>query len=115
MRPLPHDRDTAIRSVTGDSPALVRYELEPLTVRVYDATIGVVHYRYKATVQPQGGIPVQVIGRWTEVYTSQGQRWLLVTVSGRPDPGTDTRGAVAPTADPFAPANLLYCAAVTRG
>ena len=30
---LPHDRDAAVRSVTGDAPGLARYDLEPLDAR----------------------------------------------------------------------------------
>ena len=32
--PLPHDRDAAVRSVSGDSPQLREYELRPLSNRV---------------------------------------------------------------------------------
>jgi hypothetical protein len=81
---LPHDRDAAVRSVSGDAPQLVQYDLEPLSVRVYDGCTGVVHYRYEATVAKDGE-RVQVSGRWTEVYVKQGARWLMVAVSGRPD------------------------------
>lgn len=31
--PLPHDRDAAVRSVSGASPELRRYELQPLSVK----------------------------------------------------------------------------------
>lgn len=89
--PLPHDRDAAVQSVSGDSPRLAGYQLEPLSVRVYDGTLGVVHYRYRATVEPRGAQPLPVTGQWTEVYTRQGQRWLMVAVSGRPNPSEDSR------------------------
>lgn len=94
--PLPHDREAAIHSVTGDSPTLASYHLEPLSVRVYQGSVGVAHYRYQATVAPQDGSQVQVTGSWTEVYTKQGNRWLLVAVSGRPDAssGAHARGAL---------------------
>jgi hypothetical protein len=82
--PLPHDRDAAVHSVAGDAPKLASYELEPLSVRAYEGTVGVVHYRYLATVEPQGGKPMQVTGKWTEVYVKRGHRWLMVAVSGQP-------------------------------
>lgn len=84
--PGTHDRDAAVRSASGDSPRLAGYSLEPLSVRVYEGTVDVVHYRYEATVEPQAGAPVRVTGRWTEVYAKQGQRWLMVAVSGQPSP-----------------------------
>lgn len=84
--PLPHDRDAAVHSATAGSPRLTGYDLEPLSVRVYEGSVGVVHYRYQATVEPQGRTAMQVTGRWTEIYTKQANRWLMVAVSGRPDP-----------------------------
>jgi hypothetical protein len=96
--PLPHDRDAAVQSVAGDSPRLSRYELEPLSVRVYEGAVGVVHYRYLAVVEPDGAKFAAVSGKWTEVYAKQGQRWLMVAVSGQPSPGEETHGTVPPAA-----------------
>jgi len=94
--PLPHARDAAVHSASGESPKLARYALEPLSVRVYEGMVGVVHYRYSAIVEPRAGEPVHVTGKWTEIYARQGQRWLMVAVSGRPDRNEDDRGTVAP-------------------
>jgi len=95
--PLPHDRDAAVHSVTSASPKLTAYSLVPLSVRVYERSVGVVHYRYQATVEPEGGNPMQVTGSWTEVYVKQENRWLMVAVSGRPNPngGTHVSGPAA--------------------
>lgn len=84
--PLPHGREAAIQSVSGESPRLVRYELEPLSVRVYEGSTGIAHYRYEATVESSDGQPTQVRGRWTEVYVKRGPHWLMVAVSGKPNP-----------------------------
>ncbi len=83
--PLPHDRDDAIRSVSSDAPALRAYALRPLSVEVYDARVGVVHYTYAATVGVDGEPPASVTGRWSEVYLKEDDVWNLVSVSGRPD------------------------------
>jgi hypothetical protein len=83
--PFPHDLDAAVRSVSGDSPELREYELHPLSVQVYDGHVGVVHYTYSATVVPKGGQPINVTGRWSEVYLKQGGIWRMISVSGRPD------------------------------
>ena len=93
--PLPHDRDAAVQSVTGDSPKLIAFNLEPLSIRVYEGSVGVVHYRYQATVEPPDGNPMRVTGSWTEVYMKQENRWLMVAVSGRPasDGGTNVSAA----------------------
>jgi hypothetical protein len=96
--PLPHDRDAAVRSASSDSPRLTRYALEPLSVRVYEGNVGVVHYRYEATVESQQGEPIRVAGKWTEVYTKKEQRWLMVAVSGQPTRTEALDGGAAPAA-----------------
>lgn len=83
--PLPHDRDAAVRSISGDSPELREYQLRPLSVQVYDGQVGVVHYSYVAIVVPKGGPPSNVTGRWSEVYLKQSGVWTMISVSGRPD------------------------------
>jgi hypothetical protein len=80
----PHDRDTAVASVTRDA-RVARYQLQPLSVRVYDGEVGVVHYRYAATVVREGGAAVPVAGGWTEVYLKRQGDWVMLAVSGRPD------------------------------
>jgi ketosteroid isomerase-like protein len=84
---ITHNREQAVASASGGSAALVQYNLEPLSVRLYEGSTGVVHYRYTATVQQDQGQCLQVAGQWTEVYVKQGQQWLMVAVSGRPNPG----------------------------
>jgi hypothetical protein len=84
-RPLPHDRDAAVASVTGDSPKLREYELRPLSVRIYDHRVGVVHYSYSATVAADGGQAEKVSGKWSEVYLRDDDTWRMISVSGRPD------------------------------
>jgi hypothetical protein len=84
--PSPHDREFAVNSVVGETPPITHYELQPLSVRVYDNRVGVVHYRYAATVVPKDERPVEVTGGWTEVYLRESQEWLMIAVSGRPDP-----------------------------
>ncbi len=83
--PLPHDRDAAVRSVSDASAELGEYELHPLSVRIYDRQVGVVHYSYAAQVAPKGKPPVSVTGKWSEIYLRQGGVWTMVSVSGRPD------------------------------
>lgn len=82
---LPHDREFAVRSVSGESAPLAEYDLQPLSVEVYEHQVGVVHYSYVATVAPADAPPTKVTGRWTEVYLRQGQVWIMIAVSGRPD------------------------------
>ena len=82
---LPHGKDSAIEAVTGDTPVLQGYSLSAHSVQVYEHKVGVVHYSYRATVEPRVGMPVDVTGKWTEVYLKQGDQWTMVAVSGRPD------------------------------
>lgn len=83
--PLPHDRESAVQSVSGDSPQVTQYQLHPLSVEVYDHRVGVVHYSYSATVVPKGSQPLSVTGKWTEIYLKQDGAWIMIGVSGRPD------------------------------
>lgn len=83
--PTTHDREAAIQSVLGDAPAVTGYELAPLSVQVYDHTVGIVHYMYSATVTPKDAAPLRVTGKWSEVYLRQDSQWVMVSVSGRPD------------------------------
>lgn len=46
-----------------------------------DHKVGVVHYAYSATVEPRAGAPLDVTGKWAEVYLKQGDRWTMVAVS----------------------------------
>ena len=82
--PATHDREAAVRSVSGDAPRLKAYQLHPHSVRVYDGRVGVVHYSYVASITP-GGADLQVAGKWTEVYLRQDDAWIMIAVGGRPD------------------------------
>jgi len=82
---LPHDREAAVGSVTDDSPILQDYILQPLSVRIYDGRVGVVHYSYAATVLPKNGDAIRVTGKWSEVYLKDRDEWIMISVSGKPD------------------------------
>lgn len=82
---LPHDREAAVGSVTGDSAELKEYELQPLSVQIFEGRVGVAHYSYTATVVPKGGEATRVTGKWSEVYLKQGGTWQMISVSGKPD------------------------------
>ena len=82
---LPHDRETAVGSVTDDSPILQDYILQPLSVRIYDGRVGIVHYSYAATVLPKDGNAIRVTGKWSEVYLKERDEWMMISVSGKPD------------------------------
>lgn len=82
---LPHDREAAVGSVTDDSPILQDYRLQPLSVRIYDGRVGVVHYTYTATVLPNDGDAIRVTGKWSEVYLNDRDEWMMISVSGKPD------------------------------
>jgi hypothetical protein len=86
----PHDRFAAVASVTGESPTIVSYALEPHVVEVFDDLVGVAHYGYRAQVLAAGGVSRGVKGRWTEVYLFSGGTWLLIAVHGGPDTGTES-------------------------
>ena len=85
-QPLPHGREAAAASVCGDTPRVESYSLDPLSVEVYDGTAGIVHYRYEASVAPKDAQPLRITGRWTEIYIKRDGVWIMIGVSGRPDP-----------------------------
>jgi hypothetical protein len=92
--PTTHNREAAVQSVLGDAPAVTGYELVPLSVQIYDDTVGVVHYMYSASVTPKDAAPIRVTGKWSEVYLRQDRQWVMVSVSGRPDSPTEDSSAV---------------------
>jgi uncharacterized protein (TIGR02246 family) len=98
---LPHDKEAAVASATDDSPELIGFALSPLSIRVYDHMVGVVHYAYRAAVRPRGAAPRDVTGKWTEVYLRQGNKWMMIAVSGRPDHVDLMGGAVAARGEPM--------------
>jgi hypothetical protein len=51
---IPHDREAAVLSESGNPPTLREYKLHPLSVQVYDGAVGVVHYSYSAVVGSGG-------------------------------------------------------------
>jgi len=67
-------------------PQVTRHRLRALSIEAYEHTVGVVHYSYSASVAPKDSKPLKVSGRWTEIYLKQDGRWLMISVSGRPDP-----------------------------
>lgn len=87
---LPHNREAAVRSVSGNAPELREYELRPLSVQVYEGKVGVVHYSYSALAVPKGADPMNVAGKWSEVYLKQDGTWTMISVSGRPDVSVGT-------------------------
>lgn len=88
--PAPHNREAAIQSVVGDAPVVADYELTPLSIEVYDHTVGVVHYAYAASIAPD----VRITGKWSEVYLKQNAQWVMISVSGKPDSPAGGSGAV---------------------
>jgi hypothetical protein len=85
---LPHDREAAVLSASGDSPELLEYQLRPLSVQVYEGEVGIVHYSYSAMVA-RNDAPISVTGRWSEVYLMRHGRWTMISVSGRPDAASE--------------------------
>jgi hypothetical protein len=94
--PLPHDRDAAVRSVCGTSTELVEYELHPLSVQIYERKVGVVHYSYSAVLTPKGARPIDITGKWSEVYLKHDGAWKMISVSGRPDTPHRDESAASP-------------------
>lgn len=84
-QPRPHGRDAAIASVGPSSPRVLSYELQPLSIVVFDGVAGVVHYTYVADVESGQNISKTISGRWSEMYLRKNGRWVMVSVSGGPD------------------------------
>lgn len=84
-QPRPHGRDVAIASIAPSSPRVLSYQLNPLSIAVFDSVAAVVHYTYIADVQSAEGASKAVSGRWSEMYLRKNGRWIMVSVSGGPD------------------------------
>jgi hypothetical protein len=83
----------------SDGPVVTGYELVPRSIEVYDHVVGVVHYAYSASIAPRNGAPGRVAGKWSEVYLKQNDRWVMISVSGKPDspiPQTSAGAADSP-------------------
>jgi hypothetical protein len=81
----PHGRDTAIAAVGPASPRVLNYQLQPLSVAVFDGTVGVAHYKYVAEVESGPNASKTISGRWSEVYIRKNGQWTMISVSGGPD------------------------------
>jgi hypothetical protein len=82
---LPHDREQAVQSVCSGPERIIEYRLTSHNVAVYNGKVGVAHYSYTATLSTPGDGERRVTGRWTEVYVSENDRWLMIAVQGGPD------------------------------
>ena len=81
----PHGRDAAIASVGPSSPRVLSYELQPLSINIFDGIVGVAHYSYVAEVESGADASKNVAGRWSEVYLRKNGQWIMISVSGGPD------------------------------
>ena len=81
-----------MQSVLGDAPAIADYQLNPLSIEVYDHSVDIVHYTRSATVAARDTAPRLITGKWSEVYLRQDDQWIMVSVSGKPDPQTRASG-----------------------
>jgi len=84
-QPQPHGREAAIASIGQSSPRVLTYQLQPLSIAVFDGTVGVVHYTYVAQVESGPNAVKTVSGRWSEMYLRKKGRWIMISVSGGPD------------------------------
>lgn len=87
--PLPHDREAAVQSVAGDSPRVIEHTPKPLSVRVYDHSVGVALDTYTATRAAEGSGTRRITGKWSAVYLGRNGTWLMISVSGKPDVDAD--------------------------
>lgn len=78
---LPHDRDFALKAAETD-PGIIDFRLFPLSVEVYDGSVGVAHYTFEAEVAAPKEKTEKVNGRWTEVYLKKDSVWLMISVQG---------------------------------
>lgn len=81
----PHGRDAAIASVGPSSPRVLSYELQPLSISVFDGMAGVVHYTYAAEIESGANASRTIAGRWSEMYLRKNGEWTMISVSGGPD------------------------------
>ena len=79
---VPHNRTYALQSVTDQSTRLIEYDLLPLRITVYDNQVGIVNYRYSATISDSKKNVRRIKGRWTEIYLLQHKKWILIGVHG---------------------------------
>ena len=84
--PMPHDREWAVSAIARAGGEVRQWQLHPLSIEVFDGTVGIVHYTFRASVD-EAGVHTVVAGRWTEVYMKRGDVWLLIAANGGPAAG----------------------------
>ena len=82
---VPHNREAAVQSVVGDTPTVTDYKITPLSIKVYDHAVGIVHYAYSASIAPKNSSLILITGKWSGVYLNWNNEWVMISVSGKPD------------------------------
>ena len=87
--PTPDDknsREKLSRFAYANAESLY-YEIRPMAIKIH-GDFAFVHYYY-LNVYKQGEEEQTVQGRWTDILTKQGDRWILIGDHGGPDPIDD--------------------------
>lgn len=66
------------------SVQIVEYEVQPLSVRIYDDRVAICHYlSFKAKKRGDGSMQLEK-EKWSDVLLKSGDRWLVISDSGGP-------------------------------
>lgn len=83
---FPRNRDSVTRwdKYTYANATTLEYELFPLSITVTD-NVAVVHYLYRMASENLSKERETVTGRYSDVFAKEGNRWLLIAVTGGED------------------------------
>jgi ketosteroid isomerase-like protein len=85
VSPFPQNKERASKFISyGFKTNKIQvYDISPLSIKLY-GNVAIVHYYYCETYKDFEGKEKNEIGRWTDVFMKQGDKWLLIGDHGGP-------------------------------
>ncbi len=79
QNPLPGDKASARKWIGHGmrTEKTLVHEIKPVAIQIY-GNIAFVHYHYAETVKDAEGKQKNRSGRWTDILTKQGDKWVMI-------------------------------------
>ncbi|GAB4378989.1 MAG: hypothetical protein Kow0042_27950 [Calditrichia bacterium] len=77
--PLPSDKASTRKGLAHflSKNSIVLHEIKPVAIQVH-GNIAIVHYYYNMTIKNTEGKESTTGGRWTDILSKQGNKWVLI-------------------------------------
>ena len=85
--PLPNSKEVGRKFITHShqSEKTLVQNIQPVAIKVY-GNVAFVHYHYRRISRDTEGKQQDERGRWTDILTKQGDRWVMIGDHGGPAP-----------------------------